>query len=320
MLDNTNASATQTASLTFAGPSNTTAGTKGPVWGSIYGATGSIVNTIANGTNNLYVTSQQSIVLSPSTHIIIPSTKPISGSPAGAIIISQLFNGTGAGAINFANYGYAPPLSQGQLTGCIKADLVNGMGIYAFNTNPLRIDSGDGMINISAGSGANNSNSANVATFSSTGLTMGTNNGIQFNNTGANTNSLLNWYETGTYTTGWTYASGTANRAGGYTTTIYYTRIGNVVTWQWRCSCTTSGQSLSWNTQSSFFSLPYQPIIWPTSGAFTWCIFGNNVNSFGSGAHFRATEGTGGTAFPTGGSITGGLTDVLFTGTYIAKS
>jgi len=48
-----------------------------------------------------------------------------------------IFNGTGA--INFANYGYNPPLTQGELSGCIKANSVNGMGIYAFNTNPLRI-------------------------------------------------------------------------------------------------------------------------------------------------------------------------------------
>jgi len=43
MLDNSAASAARTASLTFAGPSNTTANTKGPVWGTITSA--NILNT-----------------------------------------------------------------------------------------------------------------------------------------------------------------------------------------------------------------------------------------------------------------------------------
>ena len=54
---------------------------------------------------------------------------------------------------------------------------------------------------------------------------FGSNAGITFNNSSASTNSLLNDYETGTWTPTWTAAAGSMT----YTSAGSYTKIGNIV-------------------------------------------------------------------------------------------
>jgi len=113
-----------------------------------------------------------------------------------------------------------------------------------------------GTLNIDqiTGSGAGsiiiNNGSANVV-----GITTGNNlqmlqngGGIQFSNSSALTNSVLNDYETGTYTPTVTWQTGSAS----YTSSGTYTKIGNIVNVSVNISITSTG-----GTGILFATLPF---------------------------------------------------------------
>jgi hypothetical protein len=160
----------------------------------------------------------------------------------------------------------------------------------------------------------------NRLSYSNGGLVFETaNTGLKFNNSnsGVITNSLLNDYETGTFITGWFNLGGTSPST--YPTTIRYTKVGTLVTWQYTFfNNGTTGTTIICNAGQTFFLLPFKPaVVGSSGGAFNWC--NSASSSFGSGFHFRGGPGNAGTAFPTSFTTTAGQAGIEFTGSYIAE-